>query len=508
MARISAFRQALAVLGTRSQIAVVLSTQLVHFAAPGFAAEDLLSEAAESDISPDRKGGRELRYLEPSEGFEAALEIEYENRSVVIEPEDVDDESESSGGLSRARQAVTTSSVELVGGYNFSRHTQAQLGIRFSDIRPHGYLEPSADHVSEWELDQLWMQTRAPSRANSWLRLGRYEISDQSAWWWDERIDGVTWQGCPEEMSCTIGLWTLPQSMVAAQDEPDPDTENLWWLGGSADWQLSEENTLTSYALLRMDQSPGYQLGQAIPEEHFDPTDSSLAWLGLHSNTHWLLPRLGAVSLQANGAFMSGSHVQYSAHEAAEVDETDDLEASEDPLFVERRKYRTTGWAFDTRLHWRPHALSAWQVTLGYAVASGTRPSDKPGSGTFVQSGLHSNDPGYPRYGYLYNPDLSNIRILTMGINIPTGLPGHVYLQHNRYRRYSATDTLLETDVDIDPDKWHQSLGHETGLGYLLELESGLVVELLAARFTAGRAYGGFQGRHLDQWKMQLTYEF
>ena len=152
MARITAFRQALAILGTRSQMAVVLSTQLVHFAAPGFAAEDLLSEAAESDISPDGKGGRELRYLERSEGFEAALEIEYENRSVVIEPEDVDDESESSGGLSRARQAVTTtSSVELVGGYNFSRHTQAQLGIRFSDIRPHGYLEPSADHVSEWD---------------------------------------------------------------------------------------------------------------------------------------------------------------------------------------------------------------------------------------------------------------------------------------------------------------------------------------------------------------------
>ena len=177
-------------------------------------------------------------------------------------------------------------------------------------------------------------------------------------------------------------------------------------------------------------------------------------------------------------------------------------------MLVERQKYSTTGWAFDTRLHWRPHALSAWQVTLGYAVASGTRSSGKPGSGTFVQSGLHSNDPDFPRYGYLYNPDLSNIQILTLGMNIPTGLPGHVHLQHNRYRRYSATDTLLETDVDIDPDELHQSLGHETGLGYLLELESGLAVELLAARFTAGRAYGSFHGRHLDQWKMQLTYEF
>ena len=321
MAKITAFRQVLAVLGTRSQIAVVLSTQLVHFAAPGFAAEDWLSEAAESDISPDGKGGREFRYLEPSEGFEAELEIEYEMRSIVIEPEDDDDETESSDGLSRARQAVTTSSVELLGGYNFSRHTQAQLGVRFSDIRSHGYLEPSAGHGSEWELDQFWMQTRAPSHANSWLRLGRYEISDQSAWWWDERIDGVTWQGCPDEISCTIGLWTLPRSMVPPQDEPDPDTEDLWWLGGSADRQVSEKNTLTSYALLRMDQSPGYQLGQAIPEELFDPTDSSLAWLGLHSNTHWLLPRFGAVSLQANGALMFGSHVQYSAHDATEFDE-------------------------------------------------------------------------------------------------------------------------------------------------------------------------------------------
>lgn len=507
MAKITALQQGGAALGTGSQIAVILTTQLFSFAVPASAAEQWPSETSASSTLLDAYKDSEFRNLEPSEGLEAELEIEYGSRSVGIEPAEVDDESLSSGGLSRERQAVTTTSLELLGGYDFSRRTLARLAIRFSDIRTHGYVDPEAGRGSEWDLTQLWMQTRAPGGANSWIRLGRYEIADRSAWWWDERIDGLTWQGYRDKMTSTIGLWTLPRSMVATDDEPDPDTRDLWWLGGSADWQMNKTSRLTTYALLRTDQSPGYRSDQVIPEQLFDQIDSELAWAGLHSTTHWPLPAHGSVTFQFNGAYMLGSQIRHS-DDAIEGSEPDEVDESDESVPIEPQKFRTTGWALDTRLHWRPHALSVWQMTLGYAVASGTRSSDKPGSGTFIQSGLHSNDPDYPRYGYLYNPDLSNLQVLTLGMNIPIGLPGRVHLQHNRYQRYSSTDRLLETDVDIDPDDSHQSLGHETGLGYLLELESGLSVELFAARFTAGRAYGDFHGRHLDQWKMQLTYDF
>ena len=122
--------------------------------------------------------------------------------------------------------------------------------------------------------------------------------------------------------------------------------------------------------------------GQAIPEEHFDPTDSSLAWLGLHSNTHWLLPRLGAVSLQANGALMSGSHVQYSAHDATEFDETDDLEAADDPLLVERQDTdqpagpSTLGRTGDP-MHSLP-GKSLWDMPLPVALVHRTNPAVGP----------------------------------------------------------------------------------------------------------------------------------
>ncbi len=116
-------------------------------------------------------------------------------------------------------------------------------------------------------------------------------------------------------------------------------------------------------------------------------------------------------------------------------------------------------------------------ITLGYAWGSGDR---DPGSGTdgnFRQTGLQDNTAKYngrirlKYYGEVVDPELSNLKVATLGLGIrPTGNTSIDLVYHN-FRQDEASTEVRDWDLRLDPDGISTDIGDEIDLvaGYRLK---------------------------------------
>ncbi len=139
----------------------------------------------------------------------------------------------------------------------------------------------------------------------------------------------------------------------------------------------------------------------------------------------------------------------------------------------------------------------AWEpsVTLEFAFGSGDDDPDDDVDHSFRQTGLQENNANFngvtrfKYYGEAFDPELSNLAVLTLGGGLKPSESSSLDLVYHYYRQDHASAELRDSNLEAVPDGQHRELGHEVDLvlGYL-GVED-LSVALVLGAFFPGRAF-------------------
>jgi hypothetical protein len=157
----------------------------------------------------------------------------------------------------------------------------------------------------------------------------------------------------------------------------------------------------------------------------------------------------------------------------------------------------------------------AWEpsVTLGLAFGSGDDDPNGGGDHAFRQTGLQENSASFngvtrfQYYGEVFDPELSNLAVLTLGGGLKPSQDGSLDLVYHYYRQDEPSADLRDSNLDAVPDGRHRELGHEVDLVLGYQGFEDLNVALIAGAFFPGRAFDGdADNAYLVSFEIQ--YEF
>lgn len=173
---------------------------------------------------------------------------------------------------------------------------------------------------------------------------------------------------------------------------------------------------------------------------------------------------------------------------------------------------RLAGWAFDTGARHRWRRRWSPTVTLGYAVGSGDR---TPGGRDtrFRQTALEDNRAyfgGLRRvaiYGELFDPELSNLRVVTAGFGVRPWRSLSLDAIYHRYAQATATASLPSGNIDGALNGHQRALGDELDFVFTLRAIPGVDLDLAAGAFVPG---GAFVARRTPAffWRPQVRFTF
>ena len=346
------------------------------------------------------------------------------------------------------------------------------------------------------ERGQLWLRWHPRADDGFALQLGRQEFSEDRQWWWDEDLDALRLDYTADDWTLTTALAKESAPRSTLEDDIDPADDEVVRALGNLRWDWAAEQRLEGFALYQRDRSPTPGLGDAATEE--DEVDADLTWLGLRADGDLTLGDYGSLAYWLDAAHVRGHE------DVLGFDESDDGRI----LIAERRRQDVRAWALDVGGVWTLPVAGQAQLLFGYALGSGDSTPDQGVDRSFRQTGLQDNTERLQDYGELFNPELSNLRVLSLGVGWPLFEDGQIALMHYRYRQDTAAPFLRETNIDRDPEGDDPDLGWEWDVIFTLETEAGLSVEAIASMFEAGRAFGEADGERAFRAYLQLTYEF
>lgn len=164
---------------------------------------------------------------------------------------------------------------------------------------------------------------------------------------------------------------------------------------------------------------------------------------------------------------------------------------------VRRGRSQTTtfaGWAFDAGSAVRLGAAGP-TLTLGYAAASGDRDRSDTIDRTFRQTGLEDTETrlaGFKRlhtYGQLLAPDLSNLRVTTLGVGRQWSAVS-LDVAHHAYWQDIPRRTPTSSSLGLRPNGDGGVLGHEFDGLFTLRLGNGVDLSIVGGGFVPGPAQG------------------
>jgi hypothetical protein len=356
------------------------------------------------------------------------------------------------------------------------------------------------DHVSYAERGESWVFLSGPETSGFALQLGRQAFREEREWWWDEDLDAVRlwWTRFPFGLQLGVARELLPASTEF--DGIDPEEEDVLRTLVRASWSWRPGHQLDLFGLGQWDDSGRSRLGARMTDDDEDLVDGDLAWVGLRSSGEEDLPSDAELRYWIDLAHVRGREWRYGLDDDDRVDR--------------RVRQRVSGWATDLGATLRLPTRHRPAFTLGYAFGSGDAEEMGRSSRAFRQTGLQDNNGkfrGVDRfryYGELFDPELSNLHVVTAALGFRFWESSSVELLYHFYRQHRAAAFLRDTRLDAEPLGRSKTLGHELDLVIGLEEWEHFEVEVVAALFRAGSAFGSLSGELSYGGFLKVDYNF
>lgn len=286
------------------------------------------------------------------------------------------------------------------------------------------------------------------------LQAGRINFDDRREWLYDQNLDGLRafWRayGYMAELSVTTTL--------SDGNERDEDTYNY------IAYLTDEERRLAGYVIHR-------------DTSHSD-TDQDISHIGVRAYGKW-----------------PTRHKSW-------------LEAS--VIYGTKNDTDLRGWGFDLgtirSLGRRGYLTAAW------AFGKGDGDPKNGTDGNFRQTGLQDNNgkfggvTSFKYYGELFDPELANLHILTLGVGSRLAPRFSIDLVGHYYRQDEADNKIVKTDLDRDPTGDDRALGWEVDAIIGWRPVPSWDFEIVVARFDPGSAFS----KNDEAWlgKLHVRYRY
>ena len=353
-------------------------------------------------------------------------------------------------------------------------------------------------------LDSLWyLKTRLFGTTLA-VQVGRQKMQDRRNWWWNDNIDGVRLHHFGSKLTGFLGVGTVSAVRLSTLDSLHPEEKGLLRAFGTAEWEWTNRNTMSLFALRQNDRTSRYNLGAVIDRNRTDKQDANLTWVGarVRGCAKPKLPR--RICYWGDIAQVRGTEFTYNLNRAGP---TTDI--------VGRVTNRSVdGWSYDVGGSIEIPIKIKPYVTLGYAWGSGDPPATPGRDGAFRQTGIHNNDGkfrGLTRfryYGEVLRPDLSNIAISTVALGIPVGKHSWIETIWHRYHQPIADNNIAGSRLNRNPNGIDQRLGDEFDMVISHRPPSGWVFEVTGGAFRAGPAFGTHTGSLAGLVAVKVDYNF
>ena len=296
----------------------------------------------------------------------------------------------------------------------------------------------------------------------STLKLGRQRFNDEREWLYDDELDGI-------RLFHSFSRFAMEFSLTSNNDKellnPD-DYEKVTNLVVHARYAADRDDEIGLYAFAQNIQS--------------DP-DEDLIFFGFHAD---------------GKAWQRLKYWLELAHVRGETDTTEIRGLGFDI---------GSTYVFDYRF--KP------SLTLAYAYGSGDKDSTDGRDENFRQTGLQDNTArfnGFIRlkyYGEMVDPELSNLRIATVGIGIRATRKTSLDLVYYNYRQVEASSLMRDWEIDMDPDGRSTDIGNELDLIFGYRIKPHHKGNIIVGSFHPGNAFADDAANALFV-ELKLQYEF
>ncbi len=345
----------------------------------------------------------------------------------------------------------TQASLRLEGVWEPSDKGFALFQLRAQERRRRDEDDPD-ERTSELRIGEAYAYLRDVFASGWDVQLGRQDFDEKREWLYDQELDGL-------RLIRSAADWRLELSatgIISHAPQPEQDKLNLIAYLSNNDF----ERHLAGFVISRL-----------------DTVDDSLA---THAGVRGWGPLGGGLEGWFDTAWLEGE-------DAAGA--------------------RLRGQGFDAGLMWPLWERRAW-LFGSLAWGSGSDSSD----GTFRQTGLADNTDAfggvttYRYYGELFDPQLSNMSIATLGAGVRIAKGTSLDLVWHRYDQVEAQASLLESGIRRTPNGIDRALGWELDLVLGSRAIDGLPIEAVLGWFEPGDALPGDDPAWVA--RLQVRYQF
>ncbi|HSF14523.1 MAG TPA: alginate export family protein [Vicinamibacteria bacterium] len=313
--------------------------------------------------------------------------------------------------------------------------------------------EDGTSTVGTTRFGQTWLYVRDPWNLGTYLYIGRQDFDEAREWVFDKNLDAIRLVALRERWRFDLSVSTI------LSDGGPRDLASTNWIA-----YLSNND--------RKRHLGGYVIRRDFNLEPLEHTTH----LGISLDGEWL----PALDSWLDAAILRGHN---------------GLVAME-------------GWGFDVGSTWS--TVGPLALTAGYAFGSG---DDSPENGdrTFRQTGFQDNSAkfagvtSFRYYGELVDPELANLRILTLGMGARLAERTSLDFVYHRFEQDKTTTTLI-SELDRRPNGLDRRLGWEADLIFGSRSLPSWDIEVVGGFFRPGPAF-----RHRDDAvlaRFQVRYRF
>jgi len=406
--------------------------------------------------------------------------------------------------LSRQGDRLSTRGVEAEVFYNLSDSVSlfAQWRLVSDRLQRGGSLGASSKLFIE--RGEMWLHSQDTAGSGLTVEIGRLKFEDDRLWWWDAELDAL--RVSHENGGVEVSLAAAGEIGRSRSDRRGTDPEQhrvrRWIAQVSWDWQ--PEQTISLYLLRHDDRSRTETVLQTVPTAAQDSSDARLTWIGArwHGDAQPRPAQSLHYWLDVAGLAGKERSLEYAMLPLP----------SRNSIVTGVSSSRLGGWAMDAGLRWQFAVPGAPRLSIAHAsTMGGAREGIERG---YRQTSLQSNkyDFGglkdFARYGATLDPELSNLRITTIGVGFSMAGVSSLDLVYHRYRQVRPAKELRNARIEADLTGGHPGIGSGIDLVATIYPSPWIEFSTTISAFRAGAAFGVVAGRRYHYWALATKLLF